>query len=285
MSNNSHVIAENISYEYSNFKLQNINFEIEKGEIIGFVGKNGSGKTTTIKCITGQLEFKTGSVQIEDVFLKDHPERYKDRVGYVCEDTNIYEELTPIQFSNIFGKFYTKWDNNKYLHLIEIFELDKKKKISQFSKGMKMKFHLAFALSHGADFLVLDEPTSGLDPFIRDEFLNILANESKNNIAILFSTHITEDILKIADKIIFISDGEIKFYLPALKIEESCFRLPKEKVAILSNENYEIIEEFIDEYIIWIDIQKEKQFELTGNEKPLSFNELLGMYNNKWSNI
>lgn len=139
--------VEGVSFKYNEFHLDKVTFSVKPGEIVGFLGKNGAGKTTTIKCLTGQVKPLLGSIKLGEYDLFTTPELYKSSIAYVCEETNIYDSLTPIQFCNIFSVFYPKWNQDKYNKLIADFQLDSKKKLSEFSKGMKMKFHLAFALS------------------------------------------------------------------------------------------------------------------------------------------
>ncbi|HFL3828454.1 TPA: ABC transporter ATP-binding protein [Clostridioides difficile] len=202
----------NLRKEFKNFILEDISFKLEPGFIMGFIGPNGAGKSTTIKLIMNLLKKDSGEIK---VFGKDHikyEKQIKDRIGFVYDENYYYEDLTINQMKNIVASFYTKWDNNKFNYYIKEFDLYPKTKIKTLSKGMKMKFSLAIALSHNADFIIMDEPTSGLDPVFRREILDILytiiQDDSKS---IFFSTHITTDLEKIADYITFINKGKVVF--------------------------------------------------------------------------
>lgn len=203
---------ENLNKKFKNFELKDVSFELKKGYIMGFIGPNGSGKTTTIKLIMNLLKKDSGSIE---VFGKDNVkfERgIKDRIGFVYDEGYFYEDLTLRQMKSIIAPFYSQWDEKLFKKYIKEFSLDETQKIKKLSKGMKMKFSLSLALSHNADFIIMDEPTSGLDPIFRREILDILYSIIQDeNKSIFFSTHITTDLEKIADYITFIDEGEIVF--------------------------------------------------------------------------
>ena len=203
---------ENLNKEFKNFQLKDVSFQVKKGYIMGFVGPNGSGKTTTIKLIMNLLKRDSGSIEI---FGKDNIEferEVKNRIGFVYDESYFYEDLTLKAMKNIIAPFYSSWDEALYKKYIRDFSLDEKMKIQKLSKGMKMKFALSIALSHHADLIIMDEPTSGLDPIFRREILDILYSIIQDeNKSIFFSTHITTDLEKIADYITFIDRGEIVF--------------------------------------------------------------------------
>lgn len=204
--------VNNLSKEFNNFTLDNISFRLEPGYIMGFIGPNGAGKSTTIKLIMNLLKSDSGEIKVFGLDHKKHEKEIKDRIGFVYDENYYYEDLTIAQMKSIVASFYSNWDDSTFNHYINEFNLDPKAKIKTFSKGMKMKFSLAVALSHNADLIIMDEPTSGLDPVFRREILDILYNviqdESKS---IFFSTHITTDLEKIADYITFINKGSIVF--------------------------------------------------------------------------
>lgn len=200
----------NVSKHYENFSLKNINISLERGYIMGFIGPNGAGKSTTIKLIMNLIKKDSGSIKL---FQLDHDKNnlaIKDRLGFVYDENHYYEELTVEEMKNVIRPFYSKWDETAFSRYVNDFQLPRKKLIKHLSKGMKMKFSLAIALSHNAELLIMDEPTSGLDPLIRSELLEILQSllEDENK-AVFFSTHITSDLDKIADYITMINDGEI----------------------------------------------------------------------------
>lgn len=214
----------NLSKEffYEGFKLDNISFKLEPGYIMGFIGPNGSGKSTTIKLIMNLINKDSGEIKI---FGKDHikyEKEVKDRIGFVYDESHFYETFTLDEMKNVIAPFYTKWDDKLFYKYLEDFELAPRYKIKEMSKGMKMKFALAIALSHDADLIIMDEPTSGLDPIFRREILDLLYNIIQDeNKSIFFSTHITSDLEQIADYITYIDKGKIVFSKPMEEIMDT----------------------------------------------------------------
>ncbi|MDL0421009.1 ABC transporter ATP-binding protein [Caldibacillus thermoamylovorans] len=200
----------NVSKHYKDFSLKNINISLDRGFVMGFIGPNGAGKSTTIRLIMNLIKKDSGEIKI---FGFDHIKdelQIKEKIGFVYDENHFYEELTVKEMKNIIRPFYKNWDENAFLTYAIKFSLPLNKQIKQLSKGMKMKFSLAIALSHHAELLIMDEPTSGLDPLIRSELLHILRSLMEDeNKAIFFSTHITSDLEKIADYITIINNGEI----------------------------------------------------------------------------
>jgi ABC-2 type transport system ATP-binding protein len=198
--------------EYKDFILKDINFKLERGYIMGFIGPNGAGKSTTIKLIMNLIKRNSGNIK---VFGKDNlieEKEVKNKIGFVYDENYFYEELTINDMKNIIAPFYRRWDDKAFQKYIKDFDLPGKKKIKELSKGMKMKFSLAIALSHNAELIIMDEPTSGLDPVFRSEILEILTSIMQDeNKGVFFSTHITTDLEKISDYITFINKGEIVF--------------------------------------------------------------------------
>lgn len=204
--------VSNLKKEYDNFKLNNINFSLERGYIMGFIGPNGAGKSTTIKLIMNLIARDGGDVKIFGVDNIKNEVAVKDRIGFVYDENYYYEELSIEKMKSIVAPFYTRWDERTFNKYIKEFGLNPKTKIKELSKGMKTKFSLAVALSHNAELIVMDEPTSGLDPVFRQEILEILLNIIQDERkSIFFSTHITTDLEKIADYITFIDKGNIVF--------------------------------------------------------------------------
>ena len=213
---------KNLSKKFKTFELDNVSFKLEPGYIMGFIGPNGAGKSTTIKLIMNLLKKDFGEIK---VFNKDHIEfekEIKNRIGFVYDESYFYEDLTIKQMKNIIAPFYKEWDEKLFNRYIKDFDLDLNQKIKKLSKGMKMKFSLAIALSHNADLIIMDEPTSGLDPVFRREILDILYNVIQDEKkSIFFSTHITTDLEKIADYITFINKGKVVFSKSKDEILES----------------------------------------------------------------
>lgn len=203
---------KNLCSTIGNFSLTDINITLEKGTIIGFIGKNGAGKTTLIKTILDILPRKSGSVLFFNRTMDGNEAALKSKIGVVFNDPIYSQNLKGKTILKTISPFYNNFDFDKFNDLIKKFHLDLNKKLKHYSKGMQMKFSIAMALSHNPDLIILDEPTSGLDPVARTEILGILydiiQNEEKT---ILFSTHVTSDLDKIADYIVLIDNGKIIF--------------------------------------------------------------------------
>lgn len=204
--------VNNVSKKYKNFDLKDISFSLDKGYIMGFIGPNGAGKTTTIKLIMNLINRDSGFIKI---FSKDNIKNekdVKDKIGFVYDQSYYFEDMNLKDNTKIISPFYSKWNQKKFEYLIKKFGLEMKFKVKDLSKGMKMKFSLAVALSHEAELLIMDEPTSGLDPVFRSEILDILREYIQNeNRSVLFSTHIITDLEKTADYITLINKGKLLF--------------------------------------------------------------------------
>lgn len=202
--------VENLRKNYPDFSLKSLNFGLEKGTITGFVGPNGSGKTTTIKCILNLLHTDSGRITAMGLDPVKNEQKLKDMLGIVLDEGYFYDELTLREMKSLIAPLYTQWDEGTYRSTIRQFGLPENKKIKELSKGMRMKYSIVLAMSHNARLFIMDEPTSGLDPLVRRELMEILKtliqDEEKS---IFFSTHITSDLDKIADYLIFIHDGQI----------------------------------------------------------------------------
>lgn len=203
----------NVNKEFfEGFSIKNLSFKLEPGYIMGFIGPNGSGKSTTIKMIMNLLRVDSGDIKI---FGKDHKKdevAIKDRIGFVYDESYFYENLTIEEMKNMIAPFYTQWNEDTFNNYMKIFGLKPDYVIKKLSKGMKMQFSIALALSHNADLIIMDEPTAGLDPIIRREVLDILYNVIQDEEkSIFFSTHITTDLEKIADYITYIKNGKLVF--------------------------------------------------------------------------
>ncbi|MEI4800330.1 ABC transporter ATP-binding protein [Bacillus sp. NPDC077411] len=203
---------KNVCKDYQGFSIQNVNFKLPRGYIMGFIGANGSGKSTTIKMIMNLVKRNSGEIYIFGKDNQKHEKEVKQNIGFVYDENHYYEDLTCEQMKRIIAPFYKKWDEAQYQSYMERLQVPKNKKIKQLSKGMKMKYAIAMALSHHAELIIMDEPTAGLDPVVRSELLDILQEiVMEEEISVLFSTHITTDLEGIADYITFINEGEIVF--------------------------------------------------------------------------
>lgn len=201
-----------LNKHYDRFSLKDVSFCLPEGCITGFIGVNGAGKTTTLRTILGLTGKESGKISIFGMEMDQNERKIKDRIGIVLDDGCFYDELTLAEMKSVIAPAYTTWCEQDFKDYIDRFSLDTKQKISTLSKGMRMKYSLALALSHKAELLLMDEPTSGLDPLVRSQFLEILKEYmDKGGKGVLLSTHITSDLDKIADMLIMIDHGQILF--------------------------------------------------------------------------
>ena len=209
---NSILEVSGLSKKYEGFLLDNISFSVPSGLIMGFIGPNGAGKTTTIKLILNMISFESGEIKLFDMDNKKNAIPINEQIGIVMDSPFFVDEWSVSDVEKAVSSFYSNWDSKKYAELLAKFNIDPKKQVKELSRGMKVKLMLTVAMSHDAKLLILDEPTSGLDPVARDElcdlFSDFISDETKS---ILFSTHITADLEKIADYITFILNGKIVF--------------------------------------------------------------------------
>ncbi len=213
---------KNLSKSYKNFTLQNISFDVPKGTIVGLVGENGAGKSTTLNILMDTIKRDSGDVKIlgvDNTSAEFTP--LKNDIGVVLEKNNFPEKFTVPNIQKTISKFYINWSDTDFDNYVKVFKLPIDKKISDFSTGMLMKLNLAVALSHGAKVLILDEVTSGLDPMAREKLLDILYDYSRDDEkSILLSSHIVSDLEKICDYICFIHEGKIILFEEKDKILE-----------------------------------------------------------------
>lgn len=203
---------KNLRKKYEGFELKGINLTLPKGMIMGLIGENGAGKSTTIKAILNVIDKEEGEIKIFGLDNQKEEKKIKEDIGVVLDDSFLSEYLNPTDINKIMKNFYKNWDEKLYFSYIEKFKLPKNKIAKEFSSGMKMKLKIATAISHHPKLLILDEPTSGLDPIARSEILDIFQEfiQDEEN-SILVSSHITSDLEHIADYIAFINDGELVF--------------------------------------------------------------------------
>ncbi len=204
------VEINNVCKSYPAFRLNNVSFSLESGKITGFVGRNGAGKTTTIKSMLNLIHIDSGDISYFGLPLAGNEMEIKQRIGYSTGTVSWYPRKTIREIVDVTKSFYRSWDEEAYQKYMKLFSLDDSKKPLELSEGMKVKFNLLLALSHRAEVLILDEPTSGLDPFSRDELLEVFMTLKEHGVTILFSTHITSDLERCADNIVYIRKGEIQ---------------------------------------------------------------------------
>lgn len=202
----------NLNKKYDGFELKNVNITLPKGTIMGLIGENGAGKSTTIKSILNIINSDSGEVRIFEKDNKKYEKEIKEDIGVVLDDSFLSDYLTPNDINKIMKNIYKKWDEKLYFKYIEDFKLPKNKMAKEFSTGMKMKLKIVTSFSHHPKLLILDEPTAGLDPVARTEILDIFQDFIQDEEhGIFVSSHITSDLEHIADYITFISNGEILF--------------------------------------------------------------------------
>ena len=231
--------VSHLTKHYPAFLLDDVSFSLEKGSITGFIGRNGAGKTTTIKALTNLIHPDAGEIRFFGMDLRGNEAAIKQRIGYSTGAVNYYPRKKLSELIGVTKTFYDNWDGEAYETYLKLFSLDPAKAPCELSEGMKVKVNLLLALSHRAELLILDEPTSGLDPFSRDELTDLFTELKNRGMTIFFSTHITSDLDKCADSIVYIRNGKIisssekqvfltTLGLPGETLEDTMLRLEKE---------------------------------------------------------
>ena len=202
--------VQGLTKRYPAFTLNGVSFDVPQGAVMGFIGRNGAGKSTTLKFILGMVHPDAGAVRVFGMDYAENERAVRRELGVVLGGIDFYPKKKIKTITDVTRRFYNNWDEEKYRHYLELFHIDESKRVDQLSSGMKVKYMIALALSHNARLLILDEPTSGLDPVSRDELVELFrAIVADGQRSILFSTHITSDLEKCASHITFIKDGEI----------------------------------------------------------------------------
>lgn len=201
---------KNLTKSYPDFLLDNLNLTLPSGCIMGLVGENGAGKSTTIKLILDMVHKDSGSIIILGKDNQDHIELIKEDIGVVMDEAGIPECLTVSQVGKVMKHTFRNWDENEYARLVKKLALPDKKQFKDFSRGMKMKLGIAIAMSHNSKLLILDEATSGLDPVVRDEVVEMFSEFTRDEThSILISSHIVSDLEKLCDYIAFLHKGKL----------------------------------------------------------------------------
>ena len=224
---------------YKEFELKNINLTLPSGCIMGLVGENGAGKSTTIKLMLNAIKRDGGTITILGKDNRENFELTKEDIGVVLDEVGFSECLTAKQVGKVMQNIYKNWDAPVFEQYLTQLKLPRDKKFKEFSKGMKMKLAIAVALSHHAKLLILDEATSGLDPVIRDEVLDIFSEFTRDeNHAVLISSHIVSDLEKICDYIAFLHEGKLMLCeeKDALKEQYAIIRCSEEMLGAISKE-------------------------------------------------
>ncbi len=212
-------MVSGLTKTYQDFVLDHVSFSVPSGSIVGLIGENGAGKSTTINAALGLIQKEDGVVSILDREELDGD--IKEQIGVVFDGSNYPEILSPRKLNRVMKNIYRTWNERVYFGLLKQFSLPSDKQIKQFSKGMKMKLAISAAFSHHSRLLILDEATSGLDPVVRDDILDMLLGFVQDEgHSILVSSHITSDLEKIADYIVFIYEGKVVFEKPKDELTE-----------------------------------------------------------------
>lgn len=230
-----------LSKKYDGFTLDNVSFEVAKGSIMGFIGQNGAGKSTTINSILNIIPINSGEIKLLGMDHLKMEQEIKERTAVVFDSLPFQDVFNAKDIGRIFEGIYTKWDKEEYEKYLDRFQLPGKKKVGDFSKGMRMKLQIACALSHHAELLIMDEPTSGLDPVVRDEILRIFMEYLESGeCSMLMSSHITSDLEKIADSITFIDRGKILLtgYKDEILETYGVIKCSKEELKEMAPEDY-----------------------------------------------
>ncbi len=204
--------VSHLTKNYRDFSLNDVSFSLPTGCIMGFIGENGAGKTTTIRSILGMIQKKEGTINILGASQNECLPKINEHLGIVLNECTFPETLTTSDVSTIMKHIYKTWNNTSFSNYMDRFALPKKKKIKDFSTGMKTKLSIAAALSHDSRLLILDEATSGLDPIAREEILDVFLEFIQDeNHSVFMSSHIVSDLEKICDYITFLHKGKILF--------------------------------------------------------------------------
>ena len=238
MGENS-ILVRDLCKQFDEFFLDHVSFQVPKGRIVGFIGENGAGKSTTINLILNELKKDAGQIQI---FGIEHTiSSVKEDIGVVFDECNFHDVLNVSDIEKILSGVYKSWDSSLYREYLKKFKIPEKKQIGSFSKGMKMKLSIICAMAHKPKLLILDEATTGLDPVMRDEILDLFLEFIQDEeCSIFFSSHITSDIQKIADYVILIHQGKIIFeeQKDDLVYHFGIVKCGREKFASISPDDY-----------------------------------------------
>lgn len=235
----NNILVRDLCKQFDEFLLDHVSFQVPKGRIVGFIGENGAGKSTTINLILDELKRDNGQIQI---FGKENTiSAVKEDIGVVFDECNFHDVFNVSDIEKILSGVYKSWDSNLYRQYLKKFKIPERKQIGSFSKGMKMKLSIICAMAHKPKLLILDEATTGLDPVVRDEMLDLFLEFIQDEeCSIFFSSHITSDIQKIADYVILIHQGKIIFeeQKDDLVYNFGIVKCGREKFASISPDDY-----------------------------------------------
>ena len=238
----SPLTVKGLGKNYPAFRLEDVSFTLTPGTITGFIGRNGAGKTTTINSMLSFVHPDVGEIAFFGLPFPENDREIKRRIGFVSAGMTYYTRKKLSAITAVTKSFYPEWDDAQYAKYLSRFGLADDKTPSELSNGMKIKYALTLALSHGAELLILDEPTSGLDPVSREELVEIFLKLKDEGKTIFFSTHITSDLEKCADRILFLQNGQLKAddtldgFREAWRIAECGEKIPEELAKVSRGE-------------------------------------------------
>lgn len=235
----NNILVRDLCKQFDGFLLDHVSFQVPKGRIVGFIGENGAGKSTTINLILDELKKDNGQIQIFG--MENTISSVKENIGVVFDECCFHEVFNTSDIEKILSGVYKSWDSSLYRQYLKKFKIPEKKQIGSFSKGMKMKLSIICAMAHKPKLLILDEATTGLDPVVRDEMLDLFLEFMQDEeCSIFLSSHITSDIQKIADYVILIHQGKIIFeeQKDDLVYNFGIMKCGKEKFASISPDDY-----------------------------------------------
>ncbi len=235
---NALLSVRNLGKNYPGFRLGELSFDLAEGTITGFIGRNGAGKTTTINSILSFIRPDSGEVLYRGIPFRQKEHEIREKIGFVSAGMTYYTRKKLKTITEVTRSFYPGWKQDIYKKTMDMFCLSEDKTPAELSNGMKIKYALTLALSRGAELFILDEPTSGLDPVSREELVEAFLRLKDEGKTILFSTHITSDLEKCADRILFIRAGKLKAdedldgFRRSFRIIEASDPIPPELAAV-----------------------------------------------------
>jgi len=203
------ILFDQVAKHYGSLQvLDSLSLQVHRGDVYGFLGRNGAGKSTAIRMMLGITSVSNGTIRLFGQPVTQGAVKTRQRIGYVAQEQNFYPWMSPKQLSRFVRGLYPRWNQQRFERLLEVFELPYKRKIGNFSGGMKAKLALCLAVATGPECLILDEPTAGMDPVARREFLDLVSHEARrSDTTVFFSTHVIDDIESIANRIAIIESG------------------------------------------------------------------------------
>lgn len=201
--------CQNISKTYKNFSLNHVSFTIESGYITALIGKNGSGKTTLLSCLSNAIQKFTGDIFLDQINQKEHLIDYKQQIAFISESARYFMEKSILENGELLGTFYKNWSWETFYTYLDQMNLSPAKKLCELSRGQYMAFQNSFSLAHHPKFLFLDEPAAGFDPVFRKDYFKLIQKLRDDDIGILISSHIIQDLETLADYILVLENGNL----------------------------------------------------------------------------